>query len=372
MRHSIVTIFRNTAPVVLFVLALCLAFSCAKKRDLPGAPAGLQARSAELEKIKELKNAMGTASLETAVAHIDNTDYRVRVAALRRIGALTKARRTELEQAKKKAVLAETTVQESPNTDPEPTTEPEEEIAADAGLPEPAPAALDKEIVQHILEVLANDKNRSEVRMQAALTLGETGATEVYEPLISAMLDRDRRVRLWAWKGIKLAGQEALRTLIASLAETTPHFKRSYIDELGNAHSHQNTVAARLSNLDKGHIPDLMWGLEHEDRGVRLNCARALGGMKDQARTVVPRLVELLKQDEDRWVKVYTLRALQSIDVLDDDVEQAIEEAQKHSDKKVVETAKRALAELKKSQAEKEKKKNERKSKDKSKDKKKK
>lgn len=150
------------------------------------------------------------------------------------------------------------------------------------------------------------------IRRQAAQIIGATiakkgvdpVAKELLVPLIGALSDKDRQVRIEAAKALGIYEGEG--------AVALPSLKEALKDKDGHVRTFAALALWRIDRQVKVGLPILMTALKNDDGDLRRVALLSLATMKSQARPALPGILELLK-DEEEEVRAAAARALANI-----------------------------------------------------------
>lgn len=265
---------------------------CSGETDFKPPPTDLAARNAALEEVKHQFDVLKNADEKKAVELLKHKDDRVRARAARRLG----------------------------------------ELGAGA-------AGAAAELVQAL-----HDQNRY-VRLEAADALGYVDSPLGIEPLIRALFDSDRKVRLWAGKGLRRLGDKAVKVIIEHFSSDSRFRDLHYKDEMGNSFSLRRTLREQLAIMGEKAVPPLVEGLKDERGDIRANCVVALGELKQDAKAAILPLIEILENDEDN-IREFAARTLGAIGDLHPALMPALKRAQEDKNKKVAGEARKAVNKL--------------------------
>ena len=142
-----------------------------------------------------------------------------------------------------------------------------------------------------------NDPNL-QVQEAAASILANIADEQVYEPLLSALLNPNWIVRMSAAKGLtRLQDPRSIDTLIVVLQDKVPAVREE--------------ACRAIQAIGEASIPPLLKGLQDPNWRVRLRAVEALSLLKPQA-AVAP-LMNLVANDSDSAVRQDAVRALGQI-----------------------------------------------------------
>lgn len=137
-----------------------------------------------------------------------------------------------------------------------------------------------------------------QVQEAAASILATIADEQVYEPLLSALLNPNWIVRMSAAKGLtRLKDARAIDTLIVVLQDKVPAVREE--------------VCRAIQAIGETSIPPLLKGLQDPNWRIRLRAVEALSLLKPQA-AVAP-LMNLVANDSDSAVRQDAIRALGQI-----------------------------------------------------------
>ena len=157
-----------------------------------------------------------------------------------------------------------------------------------------AQADSDQEL-DSLLKKLQSPDAEVQLRWEAAMALGHLGDQRAVQPLIEALKDPNRDVRLAAAEALGyLRDKRAVPHLIAALKDPNRDVRLAAAWSLGYLE-------------DKRAVPHLIAALKHRDKYVRLDAAEALGYLEDKR--AVPHLIAALK-DPNRDVRWAAAEAL--------------------------------------------------------------
>jgi len=280
-------------PITAGALLLAAGWACAEPWEPP--PPELEARERAVLEVAETNALLERADDDDAARALSHGDHRVRRAALLRLMTLG---------------------------------------------PEAAghtPAAV---------ELLKDEHPR--VRTAAARALAAMGDERAFDPLLDALPDRDRAVRLWVWKSIMEIGEPIFPAIIRRLGADVPE-GASYRDERGTRTSMRTELRNRCAQIGRGIVPALSEALSDEDPLRRLNAAQILGDLGDEAAEAIPALVSALEtRDDDAKLRARIVRSLGSIGDVNPLVVPALDAASKDGDKELSALARKALKDLRK------------------------
>ncbi len=294
---------RRALSATLLPIAAAAAFcaGCGRRADPPLPPPRLEERDARLDEVRARLTELDApdGGVAAAVALTRHEDHRVRrAAALRLMGMGPRA--------------------------------------ADA-IPE--------------LAALLDGDDEPRVRTAAARALGAIRDLRALEPLLSALADPDRAVRLWAWKALRELGDGALPALVAALVSDAPAMQREYRDEVGAKHSVRDELLERLPTVGKPVAAALVPVLGGDARG-KATAIDLLRRLETQAREALPALAAVAEGELDgAATRIAALRAIEAIGDLDPSVLPAVNAAAASEDAKIAGQAKKTLAALKKAAA---------------------
>lgn len=189
---------------------------------------------------------------------------------------------------------------------------------------------------------LLSDPNR-DVRIEAAYALGSVGDDAALVPLIRTLMDDDRKVRLWALKGLRKFGDRAIPAIIESFGNDSPLAKLQYEDEAGNKHGIRATLREHLVDLGGKAVPLLIKGVDHRDPRVQSNCVTTLGDIGPPAKDAIDALVNILEHSGNNALRRYAVISLGKIGDLNPTVTPAVLKASRDRDKKLAIEAKKTL-----------------------------
>ncbi len=134
-----------------------------------------------------------------------------------------------------------------------------------------------------------------QVQESAACILAQIADDQVFEPLLSALLNPNWIVRMSAAKGLaRIQNPEAIDTLILLLQDKVPAVR----EEAGRA----------IQAMGELSVPKLLACLEHENWKVRLRAVEALALLRPEE-AVAP-LIKLVAEDPDTAVRQDAIRTL--------------------------------------------------------------
>lgn len=131
--------------------------------------------------------------------------------------------------------------------------------------------------------IIALENNNSDIRKEAAETLGNIGHSQAVKPLIVLLKDMNPDVRQAAADAlVKIGGLYAMEQLIAALQDSD-----SYVRE---------AAAEILGKISNPALDPLMYALWEDNWEVRIEAAKALGGLRDGR--AVNSLIAVLKYED--------------------------------------------------------------------------
>lgn len=287
---------RPRAPLALFLAAASLgtALACSSGDAPRLPPPDLERRNAALAELGRKLAVLAAADVSTASPLLDHTDPRVRAAAARRLAELGRA----------------------------------------------CAAAVPK-----LAKLLAEDPDRG-VRIEAALALGSSNDPGAVDPLVAGLADAERKVRLYAFKGLRRLGDAGIAGLIAHLPESSPLSSLQYEDEAGKEIPLTDEIKARLVLVGAPAVPQLAAAVGSDEPVVRSAVMGVLGQIGPDAAGAIPRLVFALDQQEDASLAAQAASALARIGDLDPTVIPALTRASESENRRVADAARRALGNL--------------------------
>ena len=280
-------------PKSLFLVPLLIAaaFGCADvEPDLP--PLNLEERNEKIDEVLRAKTLLQKADASKTVSALGHPDYRVRVLAARRLEGMGQA-----------AAIA----------------------------------------VPYLVKALKDESPR--VRVAAAIALGRIRSVDAVAPLVATLTAGDFETRLWAWKAIKIYGDQVYRTLISHLGSQSPLKSLSYKDGFGRLISIQTELKDRMASLGPVAVPVLTEALGNGDPWIRLSAAQILGAIGPAAKASIPELIYILRTGA-RNERVEAARSLGRIGDLHPETTQALGYAANDPDRSVAGAARKALKEI--------------------------
>jgi len=310
---------RGCTITVLLGLALA-AVACISEPELELPPPRYEEREKALAVVREKLELLAGGDVDAAVDLLGHEDHRVRRAAAQRLG--------EIGEAVVAGLGGDGGVDGAGG-------------AADGG----DAAIADHGAVARLIERLDDEHPR--VQTAAALALGEIGDHRAIDPLVETLVDKDRFVRLWAWKGLRKFGDDAVPVLLAHTSSQSPFRDYGYKDEAGNRLTIRAPLRDHLTSLGRGVVPLLneALGNEQEDGWVRINAAIILGAIGADAAEALPTMLAHVDTTNKR-LRLEIVRSLGHIGDLDPEVAPTLERLSKDRNRKISGAAKAALKEI--------------------------
>lgn len=201
--------------------------------------------------------------------------------------------------------------------------------------------------VPDLVELLRDEHPR--VRVAAARALGAIGDARATDPLLAALGDPDRSVRLWAWKALRSLGDAALPAVVEAYAVDAPALGISFTDEAGKRRTVLEELTERLPTVGAplaAALEPALLGGRAEPRNRALELLRRSGR---DAKAALPAIAGIAADEAgEPGTRILALRALEAIGDLDPSVLPAVTAAAASPEKRVASQAKKTLAALRK------------------------
>ncbi|GAA4441195.1 HEAT repeat domain-containing protein [Bremerella cremea] len=166
-----------------------------------------------------------------------------------------------------------------------------------------------KGAVDHLIAAVQDDESATDVPEEAAEALGKLGpqAEAALPVLDDALRHPETMVRFQAVKAIvSISPETAKSRLLKSLKDEDALVRSCVIESLGALpNPSPQLLNAYIAALDDN---DIAFGIF-----VRHAAAVALGNLKEQASTALPRLKEIAQEEENDWVREAAEAAVQQI-----------------------------------------------------------
>jgi hypothetical protein len=292
---------RGALSAGALALAAACACGCERSPDEPLPPPRLAERDAVLDEVEASLRALRSADVREASALTRHVDHRVRRAAALRLAEM-------------------------------------KEGGAEA--------------LWDLVELLRDDHPR--VRTAATRALGVIRDPRATDPLLAALADPDRSVRLWAWKALRALGDAALPAIVDALTRDAPALQLSFTDETQKTHTVLDELTERLPTVGAplaAALEPALVGDRAEGRNRALEVLRRVGR---DAKAALPAIATIAADEAaPAATRILALRAMEAIGDLDPAVLPAATAAASSKDAKVQSQAKKTLAALRKPEAKK-------------------
>jgi HEAT repeat protein len=306
---------RGCPPALFAVSALLVA--CASEPELELPPPNYEERERALHEVREKLELLAGGDVEVATSLLGHEDHRVRRAAAKRLG-----------------VIGSLTV-----VAPEGDGGAASEVDAGDAAPELGDA------VELLIERLKDDHPR--VQSAAAVALASIGDTRALDPLVITLADKDRFVRLWAWKALRRFGDDAIPVLLGHTASDSPYRDLGFRDEAGNRMTIRAPLRDGLTALGKAVVPTLDEALADEERDgwIRINAAIVLGAIGKDSAEALPTLIANVDTTNQR-LKLEIVRSLGHIGDLHPEVVPTLKRMTKDPSRRIKSAAAAAIKEI--------------------------
>ena len=186
------------------------------------------------------------------------------------------------------------------------------------------------------------------VKTAAARALAMRKNPDAIDPLVCAVADQNRKVRLWAWLSLmEFDLNDVFPVLIFHLSKKAPTNMLGYKDEIGNKVYLRIELNRRIPTLKTKAVQPMIESLDHDDEWVRGSAILILRDIGPAAKDALPALA-LFVDKKNQHHAAWAAEALGKIGDLDPAVMPALKNASENKNKKISGAAKKAIREIEK------------------------